>query len=330
MKRICLFAGYDRDGIIDDYVVNYLKSLTEFADVYYFADCDMKAGELEKLKPVVCGAYAKRHGRYDFGSWGELMKLIGFEKLAEYDRLLLVNDSGYGPLHHFKTMFDEMDSQAYDAWAMCGNKFLMSFFISVNNKIIRDKHFQQIFAHIEPLANKNLVVHKYERGLSRILSERGYKFGYYINPEKVSRFYKENRAAVRKLLRENIPFTERLFMEFRPNKVRLYSEDYIVLTMMGMPVLKSMFFKINDNIAAAYWQKVIVTDGNYPLHLIENHIKRMKLEHQAGEAVRNKLKDKLRRFFYEHKIKNNRLITKICKIPVCSRVVTSSLQVSED
>ena len=102
-------------------------------------------------------------------------------------------------------------------------------------------------------------------------------------------------------------------MEFRPNKVRLYSEDYIVLTMMGMPVLKSMFFKINDNIAAAYWQKVIVTDGNYPLHLIENHIKRMKLEHQAGEAVRNKLKDKLRRFFYEHKIKNNRLITKSVK-----------------
>ena len=330
MKRICLFAGYDRDGIIDDYVVYYLKKLAEYADIYYFADCKMKTGELDKLAGFVKASYAERHGRYDFGSWGELMKLIGFEKLAEYDRLLLVNDSGYGPLHHFKTMFEEMDSRNCDAWAMCGNKFLMSFFISVNNKIIRDKHFQQIFTHIEPLANKNLVVHKYERGLSRILSERGYKLDYYINPEKVSRFYKENRLKVRELIRRNIPFAERLFMEFRPNKVRLYSEDYIVLTMMGMPVLKTMFFKMNDNIAAAYWRKVIITDGSYPLDLIENHIKRMHLEHPAGEAVKNKLKDKLRRLFYEHKIKNNRLITKICKIPVRSRVVTSSLDVSED
>ncbi len=330
MKRICLFAGYDRDGIVDDYVIYYIKHLAEFADVFYYADCDMKAEELRKLDGIVKGAYAKRHGKYDFGSWGELMKIIGFDKLREYDRLLLVNDSGYGPLHSFKPMFDEMDSKDCDAWAMCGNKFMMSFFISVNNKIINDKNFEQIFTHIEPLANKNLVVHKYERGLSRILQEQGYLLDYFINPQKVSNFYKNNRKKLKELINKNIPLHERIFMDFRPNKVRLYSEDYVVLMMMGMPILKSMFFKVDDNIAAPHWQKVIVTDGKYPLSLIENHLKRMKLERSAAQAVKNKLKDKLRRLFYEHKIKNNRLITKICKIPVYSRVVTSSLARVED
>ena len=79
MKRICLFAGYDRDGIVDDYVIYYIKHLAEFADVFYYADCDMKAEELRKLDGIVKGAYAKRHGKYDFGSWGELMKIIGFD-----------------------------------------------------------------------------------------------------------------------------------------------------------------------------------------------------------------------------------------------------------
>ena len=32
MKRIALFAHYDRDGIIDDYVIYYLRGLTRVAE----------------------------------------------------------------------------------------------------------------------------------------------------------------------------------------------------------------------------------------------------------------------------------------------------------
>ena len=33
MKRICLFAGYDSNNIIHDYVIYYLKELSTVADV---------------------------------------------------------------------------------------------------------------------------------------------------------------------------------------------------------------------------------------------------------------------------------------------------------
>ena len=49
VRRACLFAGYDPDGIIDDYVVDYITELSRHADVYYLADTTMAPSELAKL-----------------------------------------------------------------------------------------------------------------------------------------------------------------------------------------------------------------------------------------------------------------------------------------
>ena len=54
-RRVCLFAGFDGDGLVDDNVVAYVRELSRFADVYYLADCPLEAGELDKLAP-----YTKR------------------------------------------------------------------------------------------------------------------------------------------------------------------------------------------------------------------------------------------------------------------------------
>src|SRR5690606_37759442 len=71
-RRVCLFAGYDADGRVDDYVVRYVRELSRHADVYYLADCWMAPDEMDRLAPFVKGAWAERHGTYDFGSWSRL------------------------------------------------------------------------------------------------------------------------------------------------------------------------------------------------------------------------------------------------------------------
>ncbi|UUZ60016.1 hypothetical protein [Nocardioides sp. B-3] len=55
-RRVCLFAGYDGDGVIDDTVVAYLADLSRFADIYYLADCELADGELERIAPHTKGA----------------------------------------------------------------------------------------------------------------------------------------------------------------------------------------------------------------------------------------------------------------------------------
>ena len=111
-RRVCLFAGFDVDGIVDDTVVAYVRELSRFADVYYLADCALEAGELDKLAPYTQGRWAIRHGRYDFGSYSMLARdLVGWDMIATYDELLLANDSCY-LVQPFDEVFARMDAAA--------------------------------------------------------------------------------------------------------------------------------------------------------------------------------------------------------------------------
>ena len=95
-RRVCLFAGYDADGIIDEYVVDYVRELARFADVYYLCDGHLEDGELAKLEGITQGAWAVRHAAYDFGSYSMLAReLVTWDVIEQYDELLLVNDSCY-------------------------------------------------------------------------------------------------------------------------------------------------------------------------------------------------------------------------------------------
>ena len=119
MKRICLFAGYDKNNIIHDYVVYYLKELSTVSDVYYMADNEISDAEKSKIAPYARGGvYGFNHGKYDFGSWQELINIIGYDKLSEYDELILANDSMFGPLFPFEKYFKKMENDS--EWDICG------------------------------------------------------------------------------------------------------------------------------------------------------------------------------------------------------------------
>lgn len=60
-KRIAIFAGYDKDNIIDGYVVYYIKELKKIADIIYVSDCNMLDIELEKISDYCIHIINGRH-----------------------------------------------------------------------------------------------------------------------------------------------------------------------------------------------------------------------------------------------------------------------------
>jgi len=214
IKRICLFAGYDPDGVIDDYVVAYLKALSRHADIYYMADCVMTPAELSKLKGIAKGAWAGRHGAYDFGSYSILAKrLVGWDVIDQYDELLLANDSCY-LLSDFDAVFKRMDSRRCDWWGLQATKginktrdvgrnrfrqpipletvrtsmldgfesadlydFLIgSYFVAYRKPVMNDAGFRKQLNAVTVQPNKQNIVQKYEIGLTRYLINRKYLF----------------------------------------------------------------------------------------------------------------------------------------------------------
>jgi len=183
-KRICLLAGYDKNNIIQDYVVFLVQELSKISEVYYFADGEMPQKELAKIRPYVKYAESSPHKGYDFGSWQYLIHYIGWSRLKEYEEMIICNDSIYGPMTNMQDIFDYMALRGYDFWGMTenynSNYHLDSYFMVFNNDILRNIKFQEFWQNITPGLSRKT----YETVLTPFLTELGFVGNSYIKNYK--------------------------------------------------------------------------------------------------------------------------------------------------
>lgn len=254
-RRACLFAGYDPDGRIDDTVLRYVKELARHADVFYLADCPMSDQELGKLDGIVAGAWAQRHGAYDFGSYRLLAQnLVGWDRLSKYDEVLFVNDSCY-LVRPLDETFARMDARSCAWWGMQATKgiaasrpyqpfpdaerltlaeiredlldrfeddpiydFLIgSYFLAFRREVIADTRFRRVISAVRPERKKRTIVTKYEVGLTHFLIGCGYKFDTWA-PD-VTRKQPVYTDVAFDLLKQGFPLLKRLLMTENPYKV---------------------------------------------------------------------------------------------------------------
>lgn len=258
-KRICLFAGYDLNGIIDDYVIYYCKELSKIADVYYLGDFDCSNTELEKLKGITKGAYAFRHKKYDFGSWQELVKIVGIQKIRNYDELILANDSCYGPLYSFDKLFDEMNNRECDFWGLSSSRgyhiHIQSYFLVFKKNVINDNTLFDFLKRVNPEKSLADVCTNYEERVTYVLAKKGFKFSTYI------------------------PYGDFIYQP--------YYNTTNAITVKKFPLLKVKTFygevgfePIKD------WEKLISDNSKYDIRLIKNNLYRRGLN---DEQIKQKL-----------------------------------------
>lgn len=185
MKTLCLFAGYDKDGIIDNYVLYSIKQFSKICDVYYLSDCKMNNNSKSELAPFVKGMWTYRHKKYDFGSWSELIKNIGWDTICKYDNLILINDSVYGPFYDIKKVIDNFYKSNADFYGFTPNPkrhsyHIQSYFIMMKHNVFVNKKVQRFFDDIKELSNKGDIIKLYEKGFSNLLYSLGFKSDTFI------------------------------------------------------------------------------------------------------------------------------------------------------
>ena len=155
-RRITVFAHYDKDNIIDDYVINYLKGLKEVSESLIFvSDGELSDFEKSKLYGLADFVIAEKHGEYDFGSYKRGVLKVKEQNLT-CEELILANDSCYGPLFPLKKVFDEMQECQCDFWGITENKYgikgkerhIQSYFLVFKTQILEDESFVQFFKNV--------------------------------------------------------------------------------------------------------------------------------------------------------------------------------------
>jgi hypothetical protein len=173
------------DNLIDDYVVDYLKSLKEVAqDIIFVSDCEIDQNEQKKLDGIVQKSICKKHGEYDFGSY-KIGLFAVKEELKNYDQLIMANDSCY-LISSLVPVFEEMKNREikgfdFDFWGMIQSIqggfpiHVQSYFLVFNQNVFLNKEFFDFFSFVKKENSKIDIIRNYEVGLSTFLLGLGFK-----------------------------------------------------------------------------------------------------------------------------------------------------------
>lgn len=209
-KRLFLFAGYNKNGIIDDALIYYIRALKKFGDIILCMDSDTPNSELKKVQKYCVHTIGNRHGEYDFGSYKRAYIWATENlRLSNYDFMYLVNDSVYGPLCDMTSYFARMESLPCDAFGMAQKRHktrahIQSWFIGLRASVFRTEWFDDFMQSITKLVSKTQITIEYEHGLSHMITNNGLKWcGLY------SVFNRDIYNGVEKAFRAGIPFIKK-------------------------------------------------------------------------------------------------------------------------
>lgn len=216
MSRIAVFAHYDINNTVDDYVLFYINELLKVCDDIVFVSCG-NLSDTEKQKLNMCKTViAEPHDEYDFGSYKRGFLYAKENHLLDNCKeLVFVNDSCFGPFKPLKPIFDKMEQSKCDFWGLTKNQWgfilkngkaldtinskcvdavrphIQSYFFVLRPSVFDSKVFKDFITSVKPENNKNIVIEKYEIGMTELLEEK-----LYISDFVYHDFYKFNNPSI--------------------------------------------------------------------------------------------------------------------------------------
>jgi len=161
-----------------DYVVAYVRALhgIGFSVVFITNSGSLHPDSLIALQPLCRAVIVRRNVGYDFGAVREVLDLLGLPRL-ETQRLLIANDSVYGPLVPIADMVARANFDEADVWAPTEswqNRYhLQSYFLLAGRRAITSPAWQAFWRGVRQISSKRWVVARYEVGLTQKLLKAG-------------------------------------------------------------------------------------------------------------------------------------------------------------
>jgi len=190
MKRLLLFALYDRDGRVDDHILYLLEALKPFREkAVVIVNGTPAPGAEARLAPVADRVILRPNQGFDFGAWGAV--LPEYEKALEtdFDALLLVNSSCFGPIFPLAEMFGKMERENCDFWSV--TKYTrtstmpahwQSYFMEIRKPMAVSAAFRRFFREVgAKCTDFDAAVRYGEVGFSQAMTAAGFSGRAYVN-----------------------------------------------------------------------------------------------------------------------------------------------------
>lgn len=119
MKRLAIYLFWDDNGIVDRYVPYSLEKLREHVEhIIVVSNGPLSDSGRAALEAVSDEVWERENIGFDVGGYKEGLERFGWDRLNEYDELILLNYTFFGPIYPFAELFSSSESWDVDFWGI--------------------------------------------------------------------------------------------------------------------------------------------------------------------------------------------------------------------
>ncbi|MFT4260670.1 rhamnan synthesis F family protein [Microbacterium sp.] len=117
-RRALIYVVYDRRGDVEDYILYALEQLRRHCDtIIAVVNGKLTPDGRQRLEKVSDEVLQRENRGFDIAGYKHGLDHLG-DRVAEYDEIILANDTWYGPVRSFAPVFERMDRQELHFWGM--------------------------------------------------------------------------------------------------------------------------------------------------------------------------------------------------------------------
>lgn len=140
-RRIAMYVIYDKDGKLDRFRKYYLQELRKEVDtIIGVVSGTLTPESRDELAELTDDFFVRENKGLLAGSWIDGIAHIGWDTLAEYDELLMLNDSFFGPFYPLREMFEDMENSDADFYG-CMKNFEEKSYTAIAGRPMKHGHF---------------------------------------------------------------------------------------------------------------------------------------------------------------------------------------------
>lgn len=265
---------YDPQGRVDEYVTYKLSKLREHVDhIFFVSNSRLEAGSAVAVAAVADTVWERENVGFDVWAYKEAMERFGRDRLAEFDELILLNYTFFGPIFPFSELFERMDALDVDFWGISEHDtvvphphtgrgvmpaHIQSHWIAVRRQMFTSQAFLRYWDEMPMITSYNESIDLHEARFTSHFASLGYRY-------EVA-FPRRNYPAdhpifdnAELMLRDRCPILKRRVFFHDP----LYLDRYAIVGKDVMTVVESAGFPTDliwSNVARSAKPRVLATN----------------------------------------------------------------------
>lgn len=151
MKNLLLYLSSGQKNELDAYIVYQIEKLRlTFSDCIFISEKEISQQVQEELMTQQFIRLEDK-GMSDLQAWAKVIKDLGFEKLASFESITLMNDSTFGPITSFQEVFEKMQGRENDFWGLSNLRKennlaeIQPYYLTFKKSIINSEAFRNFW-----------------------------------------------------------------------------------------------------------------------------------------------------------------------------------------